>query len=150
MERYLRLKLPSGRFLHVEASRSRTMSAIRSKHAKTTELALRHALMRAGVKGWRLHPADVPASPDVFFPKERLAIFVDGCFWHGCSKCGHIPKTRRAFWRAKIERNRARDRAAIRRLKKLQLRSIRIWEHDLKSPESTVRALRRIQRALRF
>src|SRR5438874_12771838 len=102
MERRLRLKLPRGKFLNVSASRSRTMSAIRGKNTRSTERALRSALIRAGIKGWRLHPDHVLGKPDLYFPKHRIAIFVDGCFWHSCPKCGHIPKTRQAFWRAKI------------------------------------------------
>jgi DNA mismatch endonuclease, patch repair protein len=132
MERYLRLKLPDGKFLNVTASRSRTMSAIRGKHGKTTERALRMALIRAGIRGWRLHAA-LPGKPDIFFDDQRIAVFVDGCFWHFCPKCGHIPRTRQAFWKAKIERNMRRDRRTKRILRQGGIRVIRVWEHSLKS-----------------
>src|SRR5947199_10699304 len=117
MERRLRLKLPQGKFLNVSVSRSRMMSAIRGKNTRSTERALRSALMRAGIKGWLLHANDVRGKPDVYFPKKKVAVFVDGCFWHGCALCGHIPRTRSSFWAAKIQRNKQRDRATVRALK---------------------------------
>src|SRR5438046_1251963 len=122
MERYLRLKLPRGQFLNVGLSRSRTMAAIRGKNTRSTERALRSALMRAGIKGWRLHANDVKGRPDIYFPKQNLAIFVDGCFWHGCPRCGHIPKTRQSFWQAKILRTKARDRATVQSLKQSKMK----------------------------
>src|SRR5438132_675667 len=101
MERFLSRKLPGGKFVGVSDERSRTMSAIRGKYTKTTEGALRMALIAAGIKGWRLHPAGLLGNPDMFFPGRCVVIFVDGCFWHGCPRCGHTPKTRTSFWRAK-------------------------------------------------
>jgi len=107
------------------------MSSIRGRNNKSTELRLRMALVKAGLKGWVLHPQDVFGKPDVFFVKKKLAIFVDGCFWHWCRVCGHIPKTRSAFWRAKIERNRARASLVKRSLRRESIKVIRIWEHSL-------------------
>lgn len=144
MERHLRLKLPRGQFLDVSASRSRTMSAIRAKNTKTTERILRMALTRAGISGWQLHPNHVLGKPDVYFPKHRLAIFADGCFWHFCPKCGHIPKTRQAFWKAKIERNRQRDQRIKRFLSRSGINVVRIWEHELKSQIKIARAIGKI------
>lgn len=109
------------------------MSGIRGKNTRSTERALRWALMRAGIKGWRLHANELLGKPDFYFPKQKLAIFVDGCFWHGCAKCGHIPRTRSSFWAAKIQRNKQRDRAAARTLKANGTNVIRVWEHSLKS-----------------
>lgn len=144
MERRLRLKLPQGKFLNVSPSRARTMSAIRGKNTKT-ERRLRMALTRAGISGWQLHANDIPGRPDIYFPVQRLAIFVDGCFWHGCSRCGHIPKTRRPFWAAKILRNKARDRATARKLKRIRMNVIRVWEHSLKSAKGTDSVIRAIR-----
>jgi DNA mismatch endonuclease (patch repair protein) len=107
------------------------MSAIRGKHARSTERALRMALIRAGIRGWQLHPSGIPGKPDIYFPKQKTAIFVDGCFWHGCPKCGHIPKTRSNFWAAKIRGNQGRDRANTRRLRESEMAVLRIWEHSL-------------------
>src|SRR5262245_22186249 len=86
------------------------MGSVRGKGNKTTERRLRSALVRAGVSGWTMHPSDVKGSPDFFFSASRLAVFVDGCFWHGCPECGHFPSVNASFWRAKIERNQQRDR----------------------------------------
>jgi DNA mismatch endonuclease (patch repair protein) len=133
MERFLKSKLKNGWFAGVPPQRSRTMSAIRGKSNRSTELSLKMAFVRARVKGWVLHPATICGKPDFFFPQYRLAVFVDGCFWHGCPRCGHIPKTRSSFWRAKIERNRKRDRRTNRRLATEGIRVVRIWEHSLQN-----------------
>lgn len=70
--------------------------------------------------------------PDFVFPKLMMAVFVDGCFWHGCPQHATQPKTNARFWRDKIARNQARDRQANRLLRKLGWRVVRIWEHELK------------------
>lgn len=133
MERYLKNVLGSSKFVGVEGKRSETMAAIRSKGNRTTELALRMAMVRAAISGWTMHPANVPGRPDFFFRKQRVAVFVDGCFWHGCLRCGHTPKTRSKFWTAKFRRNKERDLATVAILKENGIRTLRIWEHSLKS-----------------
>ena len=148
LESALKHKLPDGRFLNVSKTRSRIMAAIRGKHTKSTEVALRMALIRSKISGWRLHATDLLGRPDVFFPLHRVAIFVDGCFWHGCPKCGHVPKTRTSFWRTKILRNRARDRVNTRKLRLSNVKVIRIWEHSLSDKRRTIRALAKISNAL--
>src|SRR5271157_3554075 len=117
MERRLKSKLPNGQFVGVTLERSRIMSAIRGKSNKTTEVRLRMALVRHGVKGWVLHPGGLQGTPDFYFPGSRLAVFVDGCFWHSCPRCGHTPKTRSEFWRAKLGRNKQRDKQTSALLK---------------------------------
>jgi DNA mismatch endonuclease, patch repair protein len=131
MERILRRKLKKGVFSNVSPERSKIMSAIGGKHNKSTELRLRMALVKAGIKGWILHPCYIFGKPDIFFAKKKLAIFVDGCFWHGCKKCGHIPKTRSAFWRAKFDRNKARANDIKLNLEKQSIKVLRVWEHEL-------------------
>jgi DNA mismatch endonuclease (patch repair protein) len=74
-----------------------------------------------------------------------LAVFVDGCFWHGCPQCGHVPKTRSPFWEAKFQRNRMRDARNARKLRQLGVCVIRVWEHSLKTPVGRHRVLARIQ-----
>jgi DNA mismatch endonuclease, patch repair protein len=133
MERLLRRSLPLGRFDAVPAIRSKIMSRIRSKGNRTTEVAFRMVLVRAGIRGWMLHPEFLPARPDFYFPRRRVAIFVDGCFWHGCPKCGHTPRTRTGYWTEKIRLNQERDKAANRALRQLGIRVVRVWEHYLKS-----------------
>ena len=88
------------------ATRSRMMAGIRSTNTRP-ELAIRKALHAAGFR-YRLHPRDVPGKPDMAFARYRAAVFVNGCFWHG-HDCPlfRLPDTRREFWSAKIERNRA-------------------------------------------
>lgn len=107
------------------------MRAVRGRANRTTEQRLRYALVQGALSGWELHPKDVPGSPDFYFRKRQFAVFVDGCFWHGCRRCGHIPRTNRAFWKTKIERNRRRDRAITRRLRARGIRVLRLWEHQI-------------------
>jgi DNA mismatch endonuclease (patch repair protein) len=107
------------------------MSAVRGKRNKTTELALRMALVRSGIGGWVLHQKML-GCPDFYFPKARLAVFVDGCFWHGCHKCGHVPATNNSYWAAKLRRNRERDVATNEKLRAAGVAVIRFWEHELR------------------
>ncbi|MFB3814869.1 MAG: very short patch repair endonuclease [Terriglobales bacterium] len=132
MERLLRMQLRDGRFAHVTPERSRIMSSIRGKRNKTTESALRMALVRARICGWTLHAHDLPGRPDFYFRDHRLAVFVDGCFWHGCPRCGHLPKTHSGFWQLKITRNRQRDKQTRERLQRRGIRVVRYWEHELR------------------
>src|SRR5688500_15793960 len=97
MEKLLRETLPGGQFLNVPKVRSRAMSAIRGKNNRSTEIKFRMALVRAGISGWSIHE-NLPGRPDVYFSGARVAVFLDGCFWHGCARCGHIPKTNSLFW----------------------------------------------------
>ncbi len=114
-------------------ARSRVMSHNKASGTKTTERRFRSLLMRLGVRGWKLgHRSGVPGSPDFLFPERRVAIFLDGCFWHGCQRCRSIPESNRVFWEAKIRANRQRDRKVCRILKAQGWRVVRIWEHDLK------------------
>jgi DNA mismatch endonuclease (patch repair protein) len=115
----------------VSATVSKTMSRIRGKGNKTTEMRFRGRLIQQRVRGWILHPTDIEGRPDIFFRKKKLAIFLDGCFWHGCPHCGHIPKTRSAFWKAKITRTKERDREKEKKLKKQGIKVLRFWEHEI-------------------
>ena len=131
MEKALRKHLPGGTFKGVSPQRSRTMSAIRGRGNKTTEARFRMALVRAGITGWKVRPRGLLSNPDFYFPDRNVVVFLDGCFWHGCPKCGHIPNTRRRFWKAKIERNRLRDRQTTLKLRVQGFRVLRNWEHEL-------------------
>ena len=123
-------------------ARSANMARIRSRGNRTTERRLRAYLVCSGITGWKLHPAQVSGQPDFIFPKLSLALFVDGCFWHVCPKCGHVPKSNSAYWRGKLRRNISRDRKVTARLIREGWRVIRIWEHDVKvSPRSVVRRI---------
>jgi DNA mismatch endonuclease (patch repair protein) len=122
--------------------RSRVMAKVRSQRNRSTEWRLRSALVRAGVRGWTLNVNEIPGTPDFVFLAERLAVFVDGCFWHGCPACKRIPSSNVEYWREKIERNRRRDRTVCARLKKDGWKVLRIWEHQLDRPDSLVARIR--------
>jgi DNA mismatch endonuclease (patch repair protein) len=113
------------------------MAAIRSKGNKRTELKLASIFRGYGIKGWRRHPP-LPGRPDFLFSRQRLVVFVDGCFWHGCRWHCRMPKSRGEYWAPKIARNKARDIESGKKLRKLGWRVYRIWEHSLKNPERIV------------
>lgn len=106
------------------------------------ELRLRSALHRAGLRFRVDHPIRVPGSrpfrPDIVFPRVRVAVFVDGCFWHGCPDHGTRPKSNSRYWEAKIALNRERDRAQEAALRGAGWTSLRIWEHEA-ADEATAR-----------
>ena len=144
-----------------KAKRSDVMSRIRSRGNKNTELALVRVFRAHDITGWRRHlklrvgelrvesrkrarPSGRVASqrstfnfqltvrPDFVFPRLKLAVFVDGCFWHGCPQHGTKPKGNAAFWRRKFATNVARDRLVTRTLRKAGWRVLRVWEHTLR------------------
>ena len=126
--------------------RSAVMSLIRSRGNRATELRLM-AIMRAHrITGWRRN-WPLFGKPDFAFPQLNLAVFVDGCFWHGCPLHATSPKTNAAFWRKKLAANRTRDRFVTRTLRTLGWRVLRIWEHELVL-KSESRLLARLRRAL--
>jgi DNA mismatch endonuclease (patch repair protein) len=126
--------------------RSEVMARIRSTGNRDTELAMVALLRAAGITGWR-RGQKLPGRPDFVFRKERVLLFVDGCFWHWCPKHGRLPRGNGAFWRKKLEGNRARDRLNCRLLQKLGWRVLRVWEHEL--TECPERCMGRVRRALR-
>lgn len=117
----------------VAESTRRTMQANRSRDTGL-ELTLRRALWTAGVRGYRLYRKDLPGKPDLVFGRSRLCVFVHGCFWHGCERCGRfrLPKTNEAFWSAKIARNRQRDAEVRERLEALGYRVLVLRECELR------------------
>jgi DNA mismatch endonuclease (patch repair protein) len=127
--------------------RSAQMSLVRGKGNRSTEERFASLLRNARIKGWRRH-ANLPGRPDFSFPRDRIVVFVDGCFWHACPKCRRrLPKSNASFWRNKIESNTRRDRKNSRTLRSRGWRVFRVWEHSLSQnqPNSSrvVRALRR-------
>ena len=119
------------------------MKAVRGKGNKSTERKFRAMLVRAGVKGWRLHPPKLVGSPDVLFPAARVVVFLDGCYWHGCLRCGHIPTVNKGFWSTKIQRNRDRDQSYTRQLETDGYQVLRFWEHELaESPADCIQAVK--------
>ncbi len=124
------------------------MSRIRGSGNRNTELRM-IALFRAHhFQGWRRN-VGMLGKPDFVFSRERVAVFVDGCFWHrhpGC-KFSYTPKSRIDFWLPKFERNVARDRLVTRTLRKAGWKVVRVWECQL-SRTKAKRTLARIERAL--
>jgi DNA mismatch endonuclease (patch repair protein) len=115
-----------------ESKRSAQMSRIRSKGNQSTEIRVESALRGLGITGWEKHPKGIVGTPDFFFPRAKLAVFVNGCFWHGCRKCSrNVPRNRRAFWLAKLEQNMRRDGRVRRELRRSGYRTVTIWEHSL-------------------
>ncbi|MBC8097746.1 MAG: very short patch repair endonuclease [Akkermansiaceae bacterium] len=129
-----------------KAKRSDVMSRIRLRGNKATELALMRVLRAHGITGWRRNQP-VFGKPDFVFPKLKLAIFVDGCFWHGCPRHATKPRNNEAFWRRKFTANKARDRLVTRTLRSRGWRVLRIWEHAL-ARKNERRCVRRIQHLL--
>lgn len=129
-------------------SRSANMRAIHSSGNRSTEMRLARLLRENQIRGWRRHPRKILGSPDFFFGQSGLTVFVDGCFFHGCPRCGHIPKTNRTYWAAKITRNKSRDLRVTRKLREQGFRVLRIWECQLRvSPEKCVSRILRCSKA---
>ena len=126
--------------------RSEVMAAVRSYGNRATELRLVALLRRQGITGWRRRQ-NLFGKPDFVFRRQRVALFVDGCFWHGCSRCYRRPATRRSYWDAKVQGNKQRDRLVVRILGQTGWGVLRIWEHEL-ARRHEPRMVRRIRRAL--
>lgn len=120
--------------------RSWVMRQIKGKDTKP-EVILRQELHRMGYR-FRLHRADLPGKPDIVLPKYRVAIYVNGCFWHGhsCQK-GRRPKSNSEYWDAKLQRNRDRDKRIARECRELKWNRIVVWECELKRPEHAARRI---------
>lgn len=123
---------PLPRTVPTTPQRSRIMSAIRSKRNKSTEERLITIMRLHNITGWR-RGYPLLGKPDFVFPKNRLVVFVDGCFWHGCPRCYNEPRSNAEFWREKIRRNILRDKKNVRLLRAKRWRAMRIWEHALKN-----------------
>jgi len=109
------------------------MRAIKGAGNRTTEQRLRLALVRAGIRGWKVRETGIAGTPDFNFPDSRLAIFADGCFWHGCPRCKRsMVLTNASFWAAKMQLNQSKDRRVARILRRSGWRVMRIWEHELR------------------
>jgi len=128
-----------------KAKRSQIMASVKSNGNKATEVKLVQILRESRITGWRRNPS-VFGRPDFAFQSVRLAVFVDGCFWHGCRKHLRMPVDNRDYWIRKIGRNQARDRATTLALRRAGWHVLRIWEHELKFAR---RVARRLTKALK-
>lgn len=107
---------------------SQQMSRMPTSSTKP-EVALRKALHARGLR-FRLHRRDLPGTPDIVFPAPRLAVFVDGCFWHGCPDHGVTPKNNREWWLTKLAKNAERDARKDAELLELGWTPLHLWEHS--------------------
>lgn len=113
-----------------KTKRSEVMSRIRGYANKDTELALIRICRAHRIIGWRRN-RPLFGKPDFVFPKLKLAVFVDECFWHGCPLHATHPRNNAEFWRTKLNTNRARDLVVTKKLRALGWHVLRIWEHEL-------------------
>jgi len=125
--------------------RSKIMASVRSQGNVTTEIMFGKLLRAAGVRGYRKH-WPVQGKPDFAWPGRKVAVFVDGCFWHGCPRCNSMPTTRAQYWRDKIERNRQRDRRVTRALRRHGWKVVRVRECRVKKPVSVERIVTLLSR----
>jgi len=111
---------------------SKYMRSNKSKNTKP-EILFRKNLWQAGIRGYRLHWKKAPGKPDIAFPGKKIAIFLNGCFWHRCPKCQlGFPKNNREFWEKKFARNVERDKEKMNALKNENWEVLVIWECELK------------------
>lgn len=120
--------------------RSAVMSRIKGRGNKDTELALIRIMRKHHISGWRRN-YDLFGKPDFVFPKQKVALFVDGCFWHMCPKHFNMPQNNKAFWEKKLLGNKMRDGIVTRALRQKHWKVVRIWEHELASPKHVVKKL---------
>ena len=122
------------------------MSRVKSRGNQSTELKLLELFRLYKLKGWRRKYL-IKGSPDFVFLKERLAIFVDGCFWHGCPKYCRFPKSNEEYWVTRIDQNKKRDYKVTNELRGKNWTVIRLWEDELKGNQFK-RKINRIKRAI--
>lgn len=112
--------------------RSFNMSRIKSKNTEI-EKRFRALIFKKGYLGYRTKNNKIPGNPDIFFPKKKLAIFIDGCFWHQCNFCFKKPKSNSNYWNKKIKKNVLRDKKINKILKEKKIIVLRFWEHEIKN-----------------
>ena len=130
-----------------KAKRSEVMSRIRGSGNKGTELALAKLFRKYGVTGWRRNQP-LFGKPDFTFRRQRVVVFVDGCFWHGCPKHYSMPANNREFWEKKLASNKERDQLVSKTLLQQGWRVIRVWEHELSTSGLLTSRLRKIIKTL--
>ncbi|MEK7654518.1 MAG: very short patch repair endonuclease [Patescibacteria group bacterium] len=116
--------------------RSEIMGLVKSKETKM-EVAFRKELSSRGLR-YRKNSVSYLGKPDIVFKKNKLVIFLDSCFWHGCKKHLRIPTRHKKYWVAKINRNKKRDFEVSRHYKKLGWKIVRAWEHKIKKDRSAL------------
>lgn len=120
--------------------RSDIMSKVKGRGNAATELRLIRIFRENNIACWRRH-VKLFGNPDFVFSKARLTIFIDGCFWHGCPLHATSPRTNYIFWKKKLEKNKARDKAVNCTLKSKGWRVLRIWQHELHNSKNIVKRI---------
>ena len=115
-----------------KAERSRIMKSVKARGNKSTEIKFLSILKSNNVFGWRRN-YPLLGRPDFVFPKLRVVVFIDGCFWHGCSQHCRMPSSNQDYWFTKIDKNKMRDKKITKELKNKNWKVIRVWEHEIKS-----------------
>lgn len=123
--------------------RSKIMASVRSNGNRSTELRFKDILITAGITGWREQAKDILGTPDFIFDQERIAIFIDGCFWHGCPTCYRRPHSSQEYWDQKVQNNIKRDQKIRSALRRQGWAVMKFWEHDLKNPKKVIRRIKR-------
>ena len=108
------------------------MASVKSRDAKSTELKFILLLKEKGITGWRRN-YPLTGKPDIVFSRFKIAVFIDGCFWHGCPHHCRMPSSNVNYWNNKIEKNKIRDKKITKALKMRGWQVIRIWEHEIKT-----------------
>ncbi len=132
------------------ASSASVTAAMKANTASNTspEILLRQSLREQGITGYRLNWKKAPGRPDVAFPGKKVAIFVNGCFWHHCPVCNlPLPKSNTEFWTQKFELNKERDREKVQTLEAAGWTVLVFWEHEIKS--DTKQLVNQVKHALR-
>ena len=128
--------------------RRKTMRAVKGKG---TKLERRFFSMLAGMRisGWKKNVSEIIGKPDVVFPDQKIVVFIDGCFWHGCPICQRkLPKTNRKYWEQKIKRNVSSAKLVNKKLQQAGWKIIRVWEHEMKDPEAMIEIKQKLINAL--
>lgn len=121
--------------------RSEVMSKIRGSGNKDTEIAMIQIFKEFHITGWK-RKQKILGKPDFTFWKQRVVVFVDGCFWHGCALHSTIPKSNREFWEKKLSGNKERDEYITQQLEKMNWKVVRIWEHELRDHASVTKVIK--------
>lgn len=116
--------------------RKKNMSAIKGKNTKP-EIKIRKLLWENSIRGYRIH-YDLPGKPDITFTKYKIAIFIDGCYWHKCPECFREPKTNTEFWMKKINGNVERDQKITKELEDSGWTVLRFWEHEVRKDTENI------------
>lgn len=124
--------------VHTTEIRSKNMSAIRGKGNKSTEVRFLGYLKENHITGWRRHSRRITGRPDYAFPSHKVAVFLDGCFWHKCPICFKLPKSQVDFWVNKIDKNVERDLRIRDGLTNKGWTVFQVWEHQLKNEPAKI------------